>query len=187
MPRVSKEYDYLVTLKKNFDNGKINLISQLLLVIACCLLAYYGIRIFDFQKRAAILAFIITLFIAGWLFLCFFSKYAHYYRLALLAAGVGFIFLLPHGWFGLLYIGLGLLEKQVKFPQEIGFDDEGVIINSLPTKTYAWSELKNVVINGKLLTIDFKSNKLLQKEIANPVSKDMENEFNEFCKKQLSK
>lgn len=187
MPPIKKEYDYIITLKKNFDNSKINLISQLLLVIACCVLLYFGIRVFNFQEKRAVVAFVITFLIAGWLLFCHFSKYAHYYRLPLLFAGVGFILLLPYGWFGVLYIALGLLEKQVKFPHEIGFDGGGITINSLPIKTYAWGELKNVIINGRLLTIDFKNNKLLQKELLNAISKELENEFNAFCKKHLKK
>jgi branched-subunit amino acid aminotransferase/4-amino-4-deoxychorismate lyase len=49
-----------------------------------------------------------------------------------------------------------------------------------------WSELTNVIKRDDLLTLDFKNNRLMQVQIVN--ADDVpENEFNQFCRQQLSK
>lgn len=178
----SKEYDFLVTLKKNVDK-KVNIISQILLLIALCAFTYVGIRLYTISPIAAIKPFVVAAFIFCWALYCITSSKPKFYRLALLVAGVYFFFSpIGFSWVGFLYIIAGLLEKQAKFPQEIGFDKEGITVNSFPIKNYTWNELNNVVIKDNLLTIDFKNNKLYQKEIQDIVSKEMEAEFNAFCK-----
>jgi hypothetical protein len=49
-----------------------------------------------------------------------------------------------------------------------------------------WNELTNLIKKHDLLTIDFKNNKLLQVQIIND-DEINENEFNRFCRDQLSK
>jgi hypothetical protein len=44
-----------------------------------------------------------------------------------------------------------------------------------------------VLIKDNVLTIDFKNNKLIQKDINEPVTASIEAEFNGFCSEQLSK
>lgn len=53
-----------------------------------------------------------------------------------------------------------------------------------PYKRYNWTDLDNVVLKDKMLTLDFKNNKLLQGEIETPVD---EPAFNTFAKQQLNK
>ncbi len=54
------------------------------------------------------------------------------------------------------------------------------------TVFYDWDKLENVVLKDNLLTIDFKTNKLVQAEIEE--SKDVieEHNFNRFCKANLT-
>jgi hypothetical protein len=52
-------------------------------------------------------------------------------------------------------------------------------------RVISWNDLSNVVKKDDVLTIDFKNNKLLQTEILNPENIN-EDEFNRFCKEQLS-
>ena len=177
-----KEYDYLVTLKTNIA-AKINMISLLLLVIAFGIFLYIGFRIFPVSPHDAWVAFAAAGFIFLWIMIRFVSEKKPYYRLALLVAGAYFLFSpVGYSWVGFLYVIAGLLEKQAKIPQELGFDKDGITTNSIIPKHYAWSELQNVLIKDNLLTIDFKNNKLFQKEILNPVPKETEKEFNDFCK-----
>ena len=75
----------------------------------------------------------------------------------------------------------GLLEKQVKFPQEIGFSEDEISFNTLPRKVLKWNEINNALIKDGLITIDQKNNKLFQREIEGYVSADIEKEFNAFC------
>lgn len=53
-----------------------------------------------------------------------------------------------------------------------------------PYKRYKWNELNNVILKDNLLTLDFKNNKLLQREINTPVN---EATFNAFAREQLNK
>ena len=82
---------------------------------------------------------------------------------------------------GLLYAVAGIIEKQVKFPQEIGFTADGITFNTFPKKSLQWSDVNNVVIKDGLITIDQKNNKLVQKEIEGYVTADIEMEFNQYC------
>ncbi|MFN5986200.1 MAG: hypothetical protein ACK42B_04880, partial [Chitinophagaceae bacterium] len=99
------------------------------------------------------------------------------------------------GWYlqpnGLIIAGIfliaALFERQVKFPSEIAFDEAGVVLNTFPKKYVPWSALQNVLIKDNVLTIDFKNNKLIQKDINEPVTPTIEAEFNGFCSEQLSK
>jgi hypothetical protein len=86
---------------------------------------------------------------------------------------------------GIFYIIAAVLERQVKFPQEIGFSKEAVTFNTFPFKNYVWQQLKNVILKDNILTLDFKNNKIFQKETESDVSAETEKEFNEFCKQQL--
>lgn len=182
-----KEYNYLVTLRKNVD-GKINAISIILLFISICIFFFTAIRLWGTaNQQISIICFIITAIIIAWIFLGLFTSKVKNYRLALLLAGAFFFFKpFEFTWLGILFIVIALLEKQAKFPQEIGFDEEGVTTNSVPSRFYPWTDLKNVLIKDNLLTIDFKSNRLYQKEIQNKVPKTMEEEFNSFCQRKLT-
>lgn len=66
------------------------------------------------------------------------------------------------------------------------FSDEGVFFKSVfKTIIYPWQKLDNVIFKDNLLTIDFKSNKLIQAEIAYDSEQTDEILFNRFCKEQL--
>ena len=86
----------------------------------------------------------------------------------------------------ILYAIAGLLEKQVKFPQEIGFSENEISFNTFPRKVLKWNELNNTLIKDGLITIDLKNNKLFQKEIEGYVTADIEKEFNDFCHRCLT-
>jgi hypothetical protein len=88
---------------------------------------------------------------------------------------------------GIFYIIAALLERQLKFPQEIGFSKDAVTFNTFPSKHYNWQQLKNVILKDNILTLDFKNNKIFQKETESDVSAETEKEFNEFCGQCLNK
>ena len=79
------------------------------------------------------------------------------------------------------------MEYQAKYPLEIGFSDEEILRNTLFKKKYRWSDLNNVILKDGLLTMDFKNNKLFQKEALDDEEMDAdEAEFNAYCQKRLS-
>src|ERR1044072_7974178 len=86
---------------------------------------------------------------------------------------------------GIFFIIAALLERQIKFPQEIGFSDDGITFNTFPFKNYTWQQVKNAVLKDNLFTLDLINNKIIQKETESDVSPETEREFNEFCQQQL--
>ena len=109
-----------------------------------------------------------------------------YYRIALMLAAYGW-YIQPKGLLiALVYLVAALLEKQVKFPDEVAFDNEEIVFNSFPKKFYPWNTFRNIVLKDGLLTIDFMNNKLIQKELESTTTKKEEEEFNEFCRARLS-
>ena len=89
-------------------------------------------------------------------------------------------------WMAAPFFLLGFLETQAKYPLEIGFWQEGVVINSLFKKKIPWVALQSVILKDGLLTLDFHDNKLFQKEVMEDEEPDApEDEFNEYCRSKL--
>jgi hypothetical protein len=61
------------------------------------------------------------------------------------------------------------------------------VINTLFRRRYDWTDFNNVVLKDGLLTLDFKNNRLLQKEVLEDDDEDDadEDEFNDYCQTRL--
>lgn len=185
---MSKEFDYVITLKSH-DDKIIRLISQILIFISAASLGYFALQLFSLPRtrvHGTILFALVGIIVFNWVYVAVY-KYRPSFRLAFFIAGLAFLFYFPvpvlKYVLAVLYIIIGLLEKSVKFNKEICIDKEGILLNAIPDRFFKWSELNNVIIRDKLITLDFKNNKLFQKEIEGDVSKEMEIEFNEYCKR----
>lgn len=183
-----KTYDYIITLRSR-NLAVIDRISEFMLLIVILGLSYTLI-VSEFVPASWITIGVIA-FVIGWIIFVKSEQKKNqrpYYRRALLVAGVGIWYLFPTGFFiGATYLLAALLEGQAKFPQEIAFDNDNIVFNSLPKRYYRWDEISNVILKDNLLTIDFKNNKLVQKEIESAVSIKEEQLFNDFCKTNLIK
>lgn len=63
------------------------------------------------------------------------------------------------------------------------FTDEGVQLTRVfKTVIFPWTEMDNVILKDNILTIDFKTNKIIQVEIVETARMVDEAEFNQFCK-----
>ena len=62
-----------------------------------------------------------------------------------------------------------------------------IIYPSWPLTEIKWKELSNVILKDRMLTIDFKSDKLIQQLIDEKNTQIDEKEFNAFCQQQLNK
>ena len=185
------KYNYIITIKQP-DYKTANIISLLMLILAMAAFirtawVYCPSRAYH---NAAILYAVFSGIILTWSVYCIaFApklKRVPYYRLALAAAAVGwFVEPLSNIWLGALYAIAALIERQVKFPVEIGADDSGIVFNSLPVKSFQWNEIDNLLLKDNMITIDFKNNKIYQKEIEADVSAVLEREFNAFCSSKL--
>lgn len=175
-----KTYDYIVTLKPNNNYKAFNLISQLLVLIAVAATAYAALTTASQKERITAIALSAVMLASG--LYAFFASGS--YRISLLIAFLALIIIFKAYWIAILYAVSGLLERQVKFKQEIGFDDEGIAINSFPKKSYKWHEVNNVVLKDGIITVDLYNNKIIQKELEDE-SEELEDEFNDFCRSHL--
>jgi hypothetical protein len=67
------------------------------------------------------------------------------------------------------------------------FNDEGVHLTRVfKTVIFPWAGMENVILKDNLLTIDFKTNKIIQVEITETSRMTDETEFNMFCKTKMS-
>jgi hypothetical protein len=108
-----------------------------------------------------------------------------YYSKALLIAGIVWTRMPHFQWLVVVFAFLALLEYQAKRAPEIGFSDDHIVFNNLFRKKFSWSEIQNVVLKNGLLTIDFRNNRLFQREIDSGESEASEHEFNEWVKLRI--
>jgi hypothetical protein len=89
-------------------------------------------------------------------------------------------------WLIIPFFIMALMEAQAKYPLEIGFYSDGVVLNSLFNKKFPWSTLQSVILKDGILTLDFINNKLIQKEVLDDDDPDArEDEFNDYCRSKL--
>ena len=177
-------YDYLITLKKP-DYHLVDLVSQFMYIFALVVFSYYY---YHYPKSGAAYLYYDAGIVLWWIYTILRKrmKGQAFFRLGLLVAAAGwFIGPQKNIMMGILYAIAGLLEKQVKFPKEIGFSQNEISFNTFPKKVLQWDEINNALIKDGLITIDLKNNKLFQKEIEGFVTADIEREFNDFCKQHI--
>jgi hypothetical protein len=185
--RKKKEYDFVVTLKHP-DYKLYNIISSLMSVMAV-LASGFGLSHSSFTSSAWIAVALMIFIIAYLIFAEQYKKkdYVVTYKWALLAGAIlWFVQPLTSFFIAFFYLIAAILERQIKFPQEIGFDKEGATFNTFPFKHHVWEEIANVILKDNILTIDFKNNKIFQKETETEVTPTVEAEFNEFCNLNLA-
>ena len=179
-------YDYVVTLK-NERRKSIDLISVLAILLSA--VAFLSVML---RNTGSSFIFIVaaTLLLAGLAWIWYNNKQkpgqTRYSKL-LIVAGITW-FAMPYlPWVGFFVLLLSLLEKPAKMPLEIGFTHDRVVMNNLLRKKYSWQVFNNVLLKDGLLTLDFKNNRILQKETLDEEGDAEEKEFNDYCTEQLRK
>lgn len=108
------------------------------------------------------------------------------YKYWLLTAGVAWLGMPYLQWLSIFFFLLTFLEYQAKYPLEIGLSDDRVVINTVIKQRFDWSAFTNIVLKDGLLTLDFKNNRIIQKEVMDEEEGDAdEDEFNEYCLERL--
>ena len=180
-----KVYDYILVFKSN-GHRLINSISRMMLLLSVSVFLFTAFISF---KKSAVLPILISAgIIAWWVYVYQKGKKGIpvFSRIALFLAAVGW-YIQPGGLIlSIIYLVAAVIEKQVKFPQEVAFDINEIVFNSLPKKRYSWTDINHIVLKDGLLTIDFSNNKLIQKELESFPTIKLEEEFNAFCKNRLS-
>ena len=88
-------------------------------------------------------------------------------------------------WVGILTLILMILDENARREPVLKISGDKIHYPSWPQREIKWAELNNLILKDGLLTIDFKSNKIIQQYILN---EDInEKEFNVFCEQQLNK
>ncbi len=189
---MQKTYDYIVEIKRpNYQ--LFDYVSQLLIFMT---IAVIGFNFFSNQNvvgatkpwKELIFATLGILFLLSWWIFCVKQTkrgVIAYYRLAVIVAAFIWFWLLGNILMALLFLIAAMLEKPLKVPPEIAFDTNEIALNSFPRKSYPWNVIQNIVLKDGIITIDFKNNKLIQKEVDASVSKETELEFNTFCTEQI--
>jgi hypothetical protein len=175
-----KTYDYIVTLKPTANYKVFDWMSWFLLLIAVAKSALLAATSTDQSERIKAIVFAVLVLGSG--IYCRATRSP--YRVPLFLSFIVWIILLHEYLVALLYAVCGILEKQVKFKRELGFDEEGITVNTFPKKTYKWHEVSNVVLKDGIITVDLYNNRIIQKELEDE-AEDMEQEFNQFCRSHL--
>ena len=177
----NNSYPYIIVLK-NESSRYVNVFGFLLTVGSAVMFA----REMIFRNEIILPYLAGIVFIAGLLiwnvFLYYRSDKEIYYSKALLIAGLVWTKMPYFEWLVIVFAFLALLEYQAKKSPEIGFAEDHIMINRLFRKKVSWNEIDNVVLRDGWLTVDFKNNRLLQKEIDTGESEASDEEFNEWIK-----
>ena len=65
------------------------------------------------------------------------------------------------------------------------FMEDEVVINTLPKKSFLWTDFHQILLKDGILTLDFKNNKLIQEELLENNNDFSEKQFNDFCKEKI--
>jgi hypothetical protein len=176
-------YDYVVILKRE-NARKTDWVSFLLLTFSILSFCFVQIRIgFSMYRFIAILILLTGVLIN---ILAIRQEKKVQFRIWLFVAGIFWIGMPFLQWLVLPFFLFAFLEIQAKYPLEIGFNPEGIVINSLFRKKFPWSSLESVILKDGMLTLDFRNNRLLQKEVLDDDQPDAsEDEFNAYCRGKL--
>lgn len=185
MKPTAQVYDFVIVLK-NKNKKAVRLTGILLSLLSLFLFLYRSFQ--DSGSMMNLVAFFILLVLFLWSMLQLRKNEKTVFSPLLGIAGFGLIVLQPFNWLGLVYLAMAGLERYAMLPQEIGFSSEHIRFNGWPEKKYAWSDFTNIILKDEILTMDFRNNKLFQKETddtPDPEYDGSENEFNRFCLKNL--
>ena len=126
-----KEFDFIVSLQRP-DFKKYDTISFLLLIAAIFIFLF-----FFFVDNYFWLYIVSRLVIIGQMIYNFYDRKKGQYldhRISFLVACVTFFFIPSNNFIvtviALLYAVLALLDRQIKFPEEIGINKSGITINT---------------------------------------------------------
>lgn len=183
-PNKQALFQYVLIVKKD-KPGNIDYISLLLCFMCWIFFIFFAI----FTHRIHFVFFWISFFIPVALIRNWWikrKKNPHItYKHPLFVTGIVWLFVPGMRWIFILFILFILFDHQSRQNLEIGVSDEQVVINTFFRKRFEWKQFSNVVLKDNLLTLDFKNNKVLQREIDPLLSDVEEEEFNQFCAAQL--
>jgi hypothetical protein len=106
------------------------------------------------------------------------------YRLILIICAVSWFTMPLMPWLGLPVLLLAMFEEKARMPIRITFTNDLVVLHTLFTRNFGWQHFNNVVLKDRLLTLDLKNNRLIQRIIQDEDEPEQE-EFNKYCSERL--
>ncbi|HMD00401.1 MAG TPA: hypothetical protein VKH37_09610 [Ferruginibacter sp.] len=88
-------------------------------------------------------------------------------------------------WLCPAMILLAVLELFIRKTPTVIFHDDRIELKAFPNRTFAWNDMNNVILKDGILTLDFKTDKLIQAEVGEESGSVNEGEFNEYCSRFL--
>lgn len=88
-------------------------------------------------------------------------------------------------WLSAAMIILAFLDFNVRKKPTVDFSDDGIEMNVFPKRRFRWGQMGNVILKDRILTLDFKDDRLIQTEIAEESWRIHEGIFNEYCRERL--
>jgi hypothetical protein len=86
----------------------------------------------------------------------------------------------------LILLAFGYFTKLLNVQAIVTISNNGVTIKKLLSNhLHQWNEFSNVIVKDNLLSLDFKSNKLIQLAIEESQPRLDENAFYEFCNRLI--
>jgi hypothetical protein len=95
-------------------------------------------------------------------------------------------FMLGYYWPGILMILISVLYLFATRKLTVYVSKQNILYPSIPKKKIQWAELNNIVLKDNILTIDLTNNKLIQYYTDQSSIQINEQEFNDFCTRQLA-
>ena len=92
---------------------------------------------------------------------------------------------LDNYWLFIALLALAFLDFTVRKKPAVQFFADRIELPSFPKRTVQWNELNNVILKDRILTLDFKNDRLIQSEIQEESYTVDEGHFNLFCKLHL--
>lgn len=158
-------------------------ISWLIVVLNFFVFIYYGIA--GFAKNSwypfAGAGALVVVFILQALYL---KKRENKFDLLFGVIIITWLFLQQY-WPAIFNLVLYSLYSVTARPFIVIATEEGVTYPSFPKKTFEWNEMNNMILKDDLLTIDLKNNTLIQQMTEGGIDPVNEQEFNDFCSRQL--
>lgn len=183
MPKKEEELFQFVLILKKEHPIQIDWISFLLCFISWIFFLYLSIIAQSFPSALFWVSWLIPVALIRNIRIKKRQNKAITYANPLLITGILWLFVPGFRWAALLFAFFVFFDHQSRRSLEIGVSDERIVINTIFRKYYKWDLLENVVLKDGLLTLDFRNNKIIQREI---ILQDInEKEFNSFCKEQL--
>jgi len=95
--------------------------------------------------------------------------------------------MLANYWLAIALVLLAFIDIISMKEQVVVFSAASIEFPSFPKKIIKWEDLNNVILKDRILTLDFKNDRLLQTEISAGSYDIDEKLFNGFCIQQLQK